>query len=999
MNEDTMAKYFVSALSASYLVAESDGEISGQEVAAFIQALKQLHDFDIAFDVAWEYFRNALDFDEEEHLGLVAEAAGLSEELRREILQVALAVASADGEVSLNEIVCLPDIAAALDIELGSDDDDEEKEEEDDSEEGEAEEADDGEASERFAASLREAEASLKAEGNPAPSASEISLRAVSDMLSGLVGNLEATLVQRRGFAAWEAGDYEAAYRFYLEAAEAGDEDAMYNLGQMYMAGEWVDVDLDQALSWWKRAAAEGHLMAQRNAWKAFWQRDDLKSAIGYAGMAAAQGDEESDRFVRGQILPIIIEVIRISGGLIAEADGGVSDQELAVFSETWGKSPVISMSAADLRSWFAETSEDLDHEDDALNRVSDLAGNLPFKLRQTILQVCIRMALSDHDFRPEEQEMVEKLAAALDVDLSDLGGGLGLRRAEVAEQSEQVSQQVDSEVYDPEVNPVLVAALNGDAGKVRELLSEGFSATDIHASGTDAVILAVREGHFEIVELLLQAGADPNRMNAKSGMTPLRMAVQQTRTEIVELLLHKGADADIFDEASGAGPLTVLVFKASEVEEGEALHLLDLLVAAGAKQRPLKRNGAVGSLIGIAAMQQGLPQRFLQRLAEGADQNDLDVALWAACIEGISENARAFITAGANVNMTVLERPHNPSAVGNCPIITAANLGHVECVRLLIEAGADVNRNAPPEGGQSALLMAAEFGHPEIVSMLLDAGADLAMVNPRNGTHPLGGAVVRGHAEIVRLLLKAGADPNIETEGYGGCQLLTLAARDGHSDIVRLLIEYGAEVDATGSERVHTALILAAHQGHAETVSLLLDHGADVNKANPVSGHDAILEAVNQGKTQCVRLLLAAGADPNRSYDSNTGIIPLLVLAGDKGNAEIVRLLVEHGADVTAVDGEGMTALQRAGIHRHKEVEAVLIEFGADPSTRLVKFTDTPAGREMENELLIQTIRNLKETADKIGTLKAGDTSKEASPETRPRGVFARLFRWDRRP
>jgi hypothetical protein len=147
------------------------------------------------------------------------------------------------------------------------------------------------------------------------------------------------------------------------------------------------------------------------------------------------------------------------------------------------------------------------------------------------------------------------------------------------------------------------------------------------------------------------------------------------------------------------------------------------------------------------------------------------------------------------------------------------------------------------------------------------------------------------------------------------------------------------------------------------------------------------------------VRLLLEAGADPNRSYDGNTGMIPVLVLAADKGNAGIVRLLAEHGAEVTAVDGEGMTALQRAGIHRHKEVEAVLVEFGADPSTRLVKFTDTPAGQEMQNEMLSRWAGTLRETARKISDIEEGPPAEEAAPEEPRRGFWVRLFGWGRRP
>lgn len=1010
MNEATIAIYIKAAFSASFLVSESDGEITAEEVAAFMEALKELRDFDLDEDEVWESFRDALEVDEDEHLGRVAGAAGLSEDLRREILNIALAVATADGEVSLSEILCLPNIARALGIELEGDEDDDEgfnvsvqvsisEDESDDDDEADPEDAeeDDGEGSESLSTYMREAEAALRAEGNQAPSAAEITQRAASDMLSGMAGNLEAALLQRRGFAAWQAGDYQLARTLYLEAAEAGDVDALYNIGQMHMAGEGVPVDWAEALSCWVRAAEKGHLLAQRNAWKtlAFGRAgkpDELK-AIELAILAARQGDEESARFVSEKTLTSLQASALIAASLMAGADGEVSDGELTAFGEAWKKAVGADYSLDELRGAFAEYSGDRE----ALTSVlPSLRASLPLEMRQRVLQVSILVALSDRHFSPEEMAMVESLAEALDVDLSDIGNGLGLLRAADDEETEVAS--AEEEDFDPQTNPVLVASLNGDAGKVRELLGEGYSATDIHASGTDAVIIAVREGHLEIVRLLLEAGADPDRINSQSGTTPLRMAVQENRAEIAEYLLSKGADPDLHDPSSGIGALAILLLVARTYEHGSALRLLDLLLAKGAGLHPFRIEDHELSIISFAAIQAGLPAGFIARLAERSQKEDVDLALWYACIEDQAENVRDLIAAGADVNMAVPELEHDPSAAGDCPLNAAATRGHAECVRLLIEAGADVNRSVPPEGGQFPLLMAAENGHGDVVGMLVDAGADVSGINPENGTHALGGAVLHGHAEIVNLLLEAGADPNIESSGYGG-PVITFAAHGGHLAIVQSLIKHGAETNAAGAEFGNTALILASNQGHTEIVDLLLQHGADLRKINPVNGSDALLAAVMGGNAGCVRRLLEAGADPNKSYNGKTGMLPLLVLAADKGNAEIVRLLVEHQADVTVTDGDGLTALQRAGIYPHKEVEAILIRFGADPSTRLKKFTETTAGQEMQNEILGRMAENLKETARTIRDTKSSPSVEEYVPQTPPRGFWAKLFGWGRRP
>ena len=113
---------------------------------------------------------------------------------------------------------------------------------------------------------------------------------------------------------------------------------------------------------------------------------------------------------------------------------------------------------------------------------------------------------------------------------------------------------------------------------------------------------------------------------------------------------------------------------------------------------------------------------------------------------------------------------------------------GHVEVVRLLLEARADKDAI---KGNWNPLMYASHQGHTEIVRLLLEAGADKDWAGNEAGTTALIGASGTGHVEVVRLLLEAGADHNVTCKKNGTA--LIHAARTGHTEIVRMLLSAGA--------------------------------------------------------------------------------------------------------------------------------------------------------------------------------------------------------------
>jgi ankyrin repeat protein len=155
----------------------------------------------------------------------------------------------------------------------------------------------------------------------------------------------------------------------------------------------------------------------------------------------------------------------------------------------------------------------------------------------------------------------------------------------------------------------------------------------------------------------------------------------------------------------------------------------------------------------------------------------------------------------------------------------------------------------------------------------------------------------------------------------------LVTAAAEQDGAAVRALLKQGVDVNAARADGV-TALLWAAHWNDLETVNLLLGAGASVNAADD-HGVTALARAAENASEAMVAKLLAAKADANGTQTN--GLTPLMI-AAKTGNAQVVRLLLGHGANVNATTKESrVSALMFAVAEPHPEVVKALIEGGAD--------------------------------------------------------------------
>lgn len=161
------------------------------------------------------------------------------------------------------------------------------------------------------------------------------------------------------------------------------------------------------------------------------------------------------------------------------------------------------------------------------------------------------------------------------------------------------------------------------------------------------------------------------------------------------------------------------------------------------------------------------------------------------------------------------------------------------------------------------------------------------------------------------------------------GDAALHLASRNGHLEVVEFLLSMGAEVNLQNNFSC-TPLSLAVSHGHLEIVKLLIRHGSDVNERDNLGASPLLLAVM------VLPFLDEKGNDVSGNYS-------VRILGDDRYRKEIIKLLIEEGADVNAANEEGEAPLWTASLHGDMEIIELLIKKGADVNTCDNKFRITP--------------------------------------------------------
>jgi ankyrin repeat protein len=239
-----------------------------------------------------------------------------------------------------------------------------------------------------------------------------------------------------------------------------------------------------------------------------------------------------------------------------------------------------------------------------------------------------------------------------------------------------------------------------------------------------------------------------------------------------------------------------------------------------------------------------------------------------------------------------------------------AAEWGATDCIRILVQAGADIHaqdraHHQPISRAQNA----------EIARTLVEAGADINYVDGE-GYSLLKHAAEIGNEELVRALLAMGADTDAEQACYTTTPLYVAVAQDD-LEIAKLLLNAGANPNAQNADGWHPM----QHAQSIEMAQLLLAHGADLNLRDDGDA-DALQD---QHDPEVAAFLIESGAQVNPSHAS-----PPLWRAADKSDLPMMRLLIDKGANVNGATSWGKTALMETAEHSFVEGMKLLLEAGA---------------------------------------------------------------------
>ena len=421
-----------------------------------------------------------------------------------------------------------------------------------------------------------------------------------------------------------------------------------------------------------------------------------------------------------------------------------------------------------------------------------------------------------------------------------------------------------------------------------------------------DAIREAVEGGGMDVLRFLLDEKSEYRILSLESLDTALWAAITNSRNDIVELLLMAGANVNSEGYDLGKSPLLAAIRKKDP-------HITKRLLVAGAAVNGRESGSSITTTVLPAVVDWGYYPLIQDIINAGAEIDapqtiDGKTALFVAVEKKDTSSIKLLIDAGANVNTLGAAR------TGQTALEAASRNNDLQMVQYLLGLGAD-----PDEWS----LMVAISGSLELVQTLLLARLHrYKRYSKGYGCGALQHAIRLKNATMIEVLLAEGIDANVIIHRKFGDKTVSSYPSSRTSQ----------EPYLTSGESALGSAIKWDKSKDSWIVRMLLRGGADPNSIVTDDHQTALLVAIDENSLALVKVLIAAGADANPNLRSGVRRSPLQ-LAVEKGGIDIVNLLLDNGVDINAppFDRYGATALQFAAIGGYIGIAQLLIQRGAD--------------------------------------------------------------------
>jgi len=492
-------------------------------------------------------------------------------------------------------------------------------------------------------------------------------------------------------------------------------------------------------------------------------------------------------------------------------------------------------------------------------------------------------------------------------------------------------------------ISAVMTASLNGYADAVKVLIDAGAKILGRDADGVTPLMNAAESGELEVVKVLveklksMEGGTANLDAVSTTGYTALIIAAAQGRTSVVEYLLQSGADPNL---ASGDSKVSALMYAASS----NHVDAMKAIMASDKVDIEARHSNMGTALLEAATSGAGEAVRALVDAGAEVDVKDRDgVTPLMAVASNADRDAQRAVLAKVQEKyqgQELTDYLNLFSFSGGSAVMFAAASGQVEFAKELIALGAITHKVAkakqeyidriqqaleegtfqgeePHVDGLTSLHVASQGGHTEMVKLLLEQEG--TMVNHKDdlGRTPLVLAVKGNYGEIATILVENGADPDTPyTDEKGKTHnLLFDSIMVENAKFAKALIANGADIYYKDEKGVST-LLQACHRGFADIAAALIErHKSSGNKSTYLDdaseeGIRPLIAAASEGHVDVVKLLIESGADINaKDQDETTA----LMAAAARGHVNVVKLMLDAGAKLDEQNRDGHTALMFA--------------------------------------------------------------------------------------